>query len=203
MRHIPILAAAAALLAGTPLLAATVDFTGTRFNITPGGAFGGRCAPAITVSFAPGALAASGTTNLGNFSYVASHCIASPPPGSYYDGELVWTFANGTLTGIYNGTLSATDTPGVFDVAEWISFTGGTGRFAGSSGSATLAGQLEFGVFEEAPGSTATGSFTGTLTGLNVPEPATWAMLIVGFGLVGASARRRQQRRNAMPVSSF
>ena len=24
-----------------------------------------------------------------------------------------------------------------------------------------------------------------------VPEPATWAMLIVGFGLVGAAARRR------------
>lgn len=26
-----------------------------------------------------------------------------------------------------------------------------------------------------------------------VPEPATWAMLIAGFGLVGAAARRRQQ----------
>jgi hypothetical protein len=26
-----------------------------------------------------------------------------------------------------------------------------------------------------------------------VPEPASWAMLIAGFGLVGAVARRRQQ----------
>jgi len=25
-----------------------------------------------------------------------------------------------------------------------------------------------------------------------IPEPATWAMLITGFGLVGAAARRRQ-----------
>jgi hypothetical protein len=25
-----------------------------------------------------------------------------------------------------------------------------------------------------------------------VPEPATWAMLIIGFGLVGAAARRRK-----------
>jgi len=26
-----------------------------------------------------------------------------------------------------------------------------------------------------------------------VPEPGTWAMLIAGFGLVGAAARRRRQ----------
>lgn len=29
--------------------------------------------------------------------------------------------------------------------------------------------------------------------GNGVPEPATWAMMIIGFGLVGASARRRRQ----------
>jgi len=29
----------------------------------------------------------------------------------------------------------------------------------------------------------------------SVPEPATWAMMIAGFGLVGASMRRRQIRR--------
>jgi PEP-CTERM motif len=28
-----------------------------------------------------------------------------------------------------------------------------------------------------------------------VPEPATWAMMIVGFGLIGAAARRRQSVR--------
>jgi len=34
-------------------------------------------------------------------------------------------------------------------------------------------------------------SFSGTLT-QGVPEPASWAMLIAGFGLVGAAARRRR-----------
>jgi len=30
-------------------------------------------------------------------------------------------------------------------------------------------------------------------TGVMVPEPATWAMLITGFGLVGFAARRRRE----------
>lgn len=34
------------------------------------------------------------------------------------------------------------------------------------------------------------GSFRVTIS--NVPEPANWAMLIAGFGLVGAAARRRR-----------
>jgi hypothetical protein len=33
-----------------------------------------------------------------------------------------------------------------------------------------------------------------------VPEPASWAMLIAGFGLVGAAARRRSASRGAVPA---
>jgi hypothetical protein len=38
----------------------------------------------------------------------------------------------------------------------------------------------------------ATGTSDGVPPG-GVPEPATWAMLILGFGLVGAAARRRRE----------
>lgn len=34
-------------------------------------------------------------------------------------------------------------------------------------------------------------SWSGSMTGLWLPEPSTWAMMIVGFGLVGATMRRR------------
>ncbi|WP_188764074.1 PEPxxWA-CTERM sorting domain-containing protein, partial [Sandarakinorhabdus glacialis] len=34
-------------------------------------------------------------------------------------------------------------------------------------------------------------NFVGDAVG-GVPEPATWGMMIVGFGLVGAAARRRK-----------
>ena len=35
------------------------------------------------------------------------------------------------------------------------------------------------------------GAFSGTLSLAAIPEPATWAMMIGGFGMVGAAARRR------------
>ncbi|WP_254620931.1 PEPxxWA-CTERM sorting domain-containing protein [Sphingomonas sp. CL5.1] len=35
--------------------------------------------------------------------------------------------------------------------------------------------------------------FLGAATFAGVPEPATWAMMILGFGLVGASLRRREK----------
>ena len=36
-------------------------------------------------------------------------------------------------------------------------------------------------------------SFEGQLAGGTVPEPASWALLLTGFGLVGFAARRRRQ----------
>lgn len=38
------------------------------------------------------------------------------------------------------------------------------------------------------------GNFEFQLTALGVPEPATWAMMVGGFGWIGASVRRRRQR---------
>lgn len=35
------------------------------------------------------------------------------------------------------------------------------------------------------------GSYTGTISFASVPEPATWAMMILGLGAVGYSMRRR------------
>ena len=54
--------------------------------------------------------------------------------------------------------------------------------------------------FARAPGralrtfsANSTGSFSSDPAPLlNVPEPATWAMLVMGFGLVGVAARRRK-----------
>lgn len=39
-----------------------------------------------------------------------------------------------------------------------------------------------------------TGSFGGSVTFGAVPEPATWAMMILGLGVAGAAMRRRQRQ---------
>ena len=37
----------------------------------------------------------------------------------------------------------------------------------------------------------AQGAFSGTISLAAIPEPATWAMMVGGFGVIGASMRRR------------
>jgi hypothetical protein len=39
---------------------------------------------------------------------------------------------------------------------------------------------------------------TGGITLTAVPEPATWAMMITGFGLLGLAARRRREKKFAV-----
>ena len=71
----------------------------------------------------------------------------------------------------------------------------------GSGGSGILTVQLTDALFNKGifwgttPGEKHGGyvDATFTLTQSAVPEPATWAMMITGFGLVGAAMRRRQR----------
>jgi hypothetical protein len=47
--------------------------------------------------------------------------------------------ANGdTLTGLFTGISTPTATPGVNEIVETASITGGTGRFAGATGDFTV-----------------------------------------------------------------
>jgi hypothetical protein len=67
------------------------------------------------------------------------------PPNITYTGTFDWFAAKGDeITGTFDGYLSPTDTPGVYDNHETADVTGGTGRFSNAAGHFELSGQLDF-----------------------------------------------------------
>jgi hypothetical protein len=99
--------------------------------------------------------------------------------------------------GFFNQTIDLTD--GFTDRASSISFTlTNTSGTWGSDSTVLIGNNLgntvaaHIGVCTTSPctGFAATGF--GTNTGGGIPEPATWAMMIVGFGGIGAMMRRRR-----------
>ncbi|MDB5424486.1 MAG: hypothetical protein JWQ29_1902 [Phenylobacterium sp.] len=195
-----------ALLAGgatapmTSADAATVMFSGTQSNTNAPGVAGGRCA-GFTVSIAnAGPFFSTGASNFGSFTTSQSHCLDSPPPiaaGSdavpYHDGLFTYAFADGdTLFGAYAGTLTNSGVTGLINNLQTFSITGGSGRFAGATGGFLGTGTITFG-----PGSPPLSrlAFSGEINAPAIPEPATWALLIVGFGFAGTALRSQARRR--------
>jgi hypothetical protein len=68
------------------------------------------------------------------------------PPNITYTGTFDWFAANGDeISGTFDGYLSPTGTPGVYDNHETAEVTGGTGRFAPpTTGHFELGGQIDF-----------------------------------------------------------
>ena len=102
-----------------------------------------RCpAPQLLTTLEGGGTA----THVGKYTIVNSHCV-DPVTGVLTDGSFTKTAANGDqLFGTYIGTSSVIQPPapiGVFSVSGTLTYTGGTGRFAGMAGTATMEGTLE------------------------------------------------------------
>ena len=86
--------------------------------------------PLVSVTIAGGGHA----THLGHFDVSIPH-VANRSNGTAV-GTYVFTAANGdTLTADFTSQSTPTDVPGVISVAVTATITGGTGRFAGATGS--------------------------------------------------------------------
>lgn len=196
---------AALLTLAAPANAGTVTLTGTRENINPLLPPGsGSCAPTYfnTVIITPGNFSSTGTSNLGNFTSTQQHCIVSAPPTPFVNGIFTYDFGSGaTLTGTYSGTMALTATPGFFDTVENLIVTGGTGVFAGATGTITTNGTLHFGLYNGVNSGFYSGTVLGSITAPGVPEPTSWAMMTIGLGLAGAAMRRGRRNRPAFRVA--
>jgi hypothetical protein len=86
-------------------------------------------------------------TELGAFTGTAEFYpnFCENPPNITYTGTFDWFAANGDeISGTFDGYLSPTETPGVYDNHENADVTGGTGRFASATGTFYLGGQIDF-----------------------------------------------------------
>jgi hypothetical protein len=82
-------------------------------------------------------------THTGKYDIVNSHCL-NPATGALTNGTFLKTAANGDqLFGTYEGSASVIQAPapiGIFDITGTLTFTGGTGRFTGATGTTTMTG---------------------------------------------------------------
>src|SRR5262249_18388695 len=101
---------------------------------------------------------ATGTaTQLGHFALDVPHLV--DPATRMAVGSYQFTAANGdTLYAEFTGQATPTEIPGVLYIEETATITGGTGRFAGATGSFTVER-----LFDTVAGTTV-GSFEGTIS---------------------------------------
>ncbi len=207
MNRLGVSAAALGMALATAAHGTTLAFSGTFTNTNAPGAPGGRCAVATVTISNTAPFSASGTSNFGAFTAVQSHCLDSgpplavgAPPTPYYDGLFTYSFATGaTLSGTYTGVLTNGGSFGLVDNVQDFVVTGGTGQFAHATGMFTGNGDIRFGMGRP----TATLTITDGLIDVGaVPEPATWGLMIAGFGASGAMLRNRRRAFRAHPAAS-
>ncbi len=96
-------------------------------------------------------------TQLGHFTVEIAHIVNFATATAV--GTFEFTAANGdALTAVFTGQAGPSENPDIVSIVETASITGGTGRFAGATGSFTVERLFD------PVGLTTTGSFEGTIS---------------------------------------
>ena len=164
---------------------AAVTVTGSSGYTDPQG---DPCSPVCGTSPANQAVA----NNAGGGSIV----FGQNPAGFSFDTTFIF---NNDVAGTYNIDLG-TSTQGLLFTLVTVMGGGTTTTFAPPSTSLVqqfginLLGNTNYTVRIAGTSPIAAGEFHGGITIMNgaVPEPGTWAMMLLGFGAVGLSMRRRR-----------
>lgn len=146
--------------------------------------------------FLPGVDGGTHASNLTAYDYDDEWGNQSPG-----DPHCILGFPLCSQVGNFNVTFTATISGGLFDgMAVFSVFSpnsNATGGFVGWEG-LDQTGWSETGFDEH------TGSLTGTLAEIKLgtppvgtPEPATWGLMLLGFGTMGAALRRRRAQATA------
>lgn len=114
---------------------------------------------------------ASAVTVIKNLGTISSAKTVSGTLNYVSNEKLIFKF---TVDAPYNFTFDASGSGGTFPFTISSTATGSAGKYTETFGEYPVHGTIDY-----------------TLT-TAVPEPASWALMIVGVGAVGASMRRRK-----------
>lgn len=179
-------AGAVALGCSAPAPAAVLDLEGHLSARAVVGA-DPSCAPLFRGVISPENT--TGTSTLGDFTYSHVACTSGAAGGPVF-GSFAITFERGGLEGTFAGTATPTSQPPVSTLDFVYTILGGTGRYLGATGSFTGIGTAD----PRVRPSRIELDFDGFVMAPAVPEPATWALLILGFGAIGGTMRRQPAR---------
>nr|WP_314444626.1 PEPxxWA-CTERM sorting domain-containing protein [uncultured Sphingomonas sp.] len=170
----------AAAVASIPASAAEISFSGSA-AATASPAPSSSCAPLFQ-----GVATGSGTSSYGAFSY--SHIACTTGATGPVTGSYVIDFGADQFSGLFAGTSAATPTPGLFDLLFTYDILAGTGRFADATGQFGQIGSVDV---RGGPPSRLTLNYSA------VPEPASWALMLLGFAAVGGALRLNRRKGGA------
>ena len=133
-------------------------------------------------------LSTDGDSSFGKFHFETSTCIS--PGGGTSSGTFHIYFATDQFSGTFAGGSTPTSTSGI-SATDWLfTILAGTGRFADASG--TFDGT---GIADATSRPTHVSiDFLGDINAPALPEPTSWALMILGFGAIGWAGRRQRQR---------
>lgn len=171
-------------------LCAGADFCGSTLIPKPPSGFKALSAPFERDDFNRTLfnLADGFTDELSFWIYVPGGALASPGSVTIFANEGGYTASNNPILG-FQSVAAPTDcvfTTSTITTVSGCGFNKYTMNFTGTARSILFQGAVFDDITIGAPGA------IGGPGGSTVPEPASWALLIAGFGLTGAAMRRRR-----------
>jgi len=166
--------------------ATVLPFTGTVTGVSNLVGADPTCAP-LQFRSAINPASTVGYSSLGNFTLSTSTCLSLGGGTSF--GTFTINFGTDAFSGTFDGGSTPTDTPGISDTAWLFTILNGTGRFDGASGTLEAAGLADA---RTRPTHVAIAFIGNVVTA--VPEPASWGLMILGFGAIGVIVRRPRGR---------
>lgn len=130
----------------------------------------------------------TGSSDLGSFTYSQDICLSGA--NGPLQGTFLMNFGGSTLFGSLAGLASPNMlTPGTANLALTYTVLGGSGAFLNATGTF---GGTALSDPRNGPPSLFALNFTGDVDAPALPEPGTWALLLLGFAAIGLRMRRQR-----------